>query len=100
MITNLPNKAFDSEYNTQFKKEMLYLKERGIDPVFIKKMGEYRIPTYKYTKTPELFRAVADFYEEQRNSKTFEQMKRTVDAISYVVNGRTESGVVDGDNNR
>ena len=55
MITNVPNKAFDSEYNTQFKKEMLYLKDRGINPVFIKKIGEYRIPTYKYTKTPELF---------------------------------------------
>lgn len=59
----LPNHAFDSEYNTQYRKEMLWLKDRGINPVFIKKVGEYNIPTYKYTKTAALFRAVADFYD-------------------------------------
>ena len=95
-ITNVPNKAFDSEYNTQFKKEMLYLKDRGIEPVYIKKSGEYRIPTYKYTKTPELFRAVADFYEQQKRVKEFENMKKTVDAVSFIVNGVAESGVADG----
>lgn len=95
LINQIPNKAFDSEYNTQFKKEMLYLKEHGIDPVFIKKTGEYRIPTYKYTKTPELFRVVADFYEQQQNEKSFEHLKRTVDSVSYIVTGRPDGGVAD-----
>jgi aminoglycoside phosphotransferase len=67
----LPNKAFDSEYATQFRKEMEYLKSRGIECTYVKRTGEYRIPTYKYTKTPELFRAVADFYEQHNNEKMF-----------------------------
>lgn len=80
----LPNKAFDSEYATQFRKEMEYLKSRGIDYTFCKRVGEYRVPTYKYTKTPELFRAVADFYEQHRNEKTFADlaaMIRTVEVL-------------------
>lgn len=83
----LPNKAFDSEYATQFRKEMEYLKSRGIDYTFCKRVGEYRVPTYKYTKTPELFRTVADFYEQHRNEKTFADlasMIRTVEALKSV----------------
>ena len=83
----LPNKAFDSEYATQFRKEMEYLKSRGINYTFCKRVGEYRVPTYKYTKTPELFRAVADFYEQHRNEKTFADlasMIRTVEALKSV----------------
>lgn len=72
----LPNQAYDSEYATQFRKEYLYLQEHGIEPSFIKKVGEYRIRTYKYTKTPELFRAVADFYEAHRNEKQFAAMEK------------------------
>ena len=76
----LPNKAFDSEYSTQFRKEMEYLKERGIAYTYVKRTGEYRIPTYKYTKTPELFRAVADFYEQHRNEKIFDAMSAAIKA--------------------
>ena len=72
----LPNKAYDSEYATQFRKEYLFLQERGIEPAFVKKVGEYQIRTYKYTKTPELFRAVADFYEAHRNEKQFAAMEK------------------------
>lgn len=67
--TTIPNKAFDFEYATQFKKEMLYLKDHGFDYTFIRRTPDYKIPTYKYTKTPQLFRAVADFYELQRQQK-------------------------------
>ena len=94
--TSLPNKAFDSEYSTQFKKEMLYLRECGIDPIFIKKVGEYRIPTYKYTKTPELFTACAAFYKQQRASKEFDSMIQNIDAVATIVNGAPESGVCIG----
>ena len=79
-----PNKAYDSEYATQFRREVEFLNERGINPTYIKRVGEYRIPTYKYTKTPELFRAVADFYEQRRNEKTFDDlaaMIRTSEAL-------------------
>ena len=77
---SLPNKAYDSEYATQFRREMEYLKERGIDYTYCKRTGEYRVPTYKYTKTPELFRAVADFYEQHRNEKIFEALSTAMRA--------------------
>lgn len=80
----LPNKAFDMEYATQFRKEVEYLKERGIEHVYMKRTGEYRVPTYKYTKTPELFRAVADFYEHQRNEKMFNMLSNAVRVASEV----------------
>ena len=80
----LPNKAFDMEYATQFRKEVEYLKERGIEPTFMKRTGEYRVPTYKYTKTPELFRAVADFYEQQRNEKMFDMLSNAIRAAAEV----------------
>lgn len=76
----LPNKAYDSEYATQTHREMEYLKACGIEPTFIKRTGEYRILTYKYKKTPELFRAVADFYEQRRNEKAFETLEAILGA--------------------
>lgn len=85
---SLPNKAFDSEYATQFRKEMEYLKTRGFRYTYCKRTGEHRVPTYKYTKTPELFRAVADFYEQHRNEKAFENlaaMIRTAEALKSVI---------------
>ena len=98
--SELPNNAFDLEYNTQFKKEMLYLKDHGIHPVFTKKVGKYKIPTYKYTKTSELFKVCSEFYKEQESNKSFNRLKNQINAISYVVNGKTEDGVDhdEGDN--
>lgn len=67
----LPPKAFDLEYSTQYRKEVEYLKSKGINYTFIKLTKDYGVPTYKYTKTPELFRAVADFYEQKQLDKEF-----------------------------
>ena len=67
--TSIPNKAFDMEYSTQMKREMLYLKEHGFEPCFVKKTQTYHVPTYKYTKTPELFRCVAEFYELRKRDR-------------------------------
>ena len=80
----LPNKAFDMEYSTQFRKEVNYLRECGIDYAYKKRTGDYRVPTYKYTKTPELFRAIADFYEQQRNEKMFDMLSSAIRAASEV----------------
>lgn len=81
---NPPRTAYDSEYATQFRREVDYLKDRGIDYVYKKRIGEYRIPTYKYKKTPELFRAVADFYEQRRLEKTFEAFDAVLEAAAAV----------------
>lgn len=53
----LPNKAFDSEYMTEWSREVRYLAERGIRYTFVKIKPEYGIRQYKYRKTPELFAA-------------------------------------------
>lgn len=53
---------FDKEYSTQWLQEVEYLSARGVRYSFVKKING--INTYKYTKTIELFRALAEFYEE------------------------------------
>jgi len=57
-----PKHAYDLEYSTQVRREYEYLKEHGIEPTFTKH-GEYGIRTYKYTKTPALFKLLVEYYE-------------------------------------
>ncbi len=56
-------KKFDKEYSTQFTPEMKYLLENGIKYAFVKEIKG--VTTYKYEKTPELFRALEFFYKEK-----------------------------------
>lgn len=56
-------KKFDKEYSTQYNPERDYLMKMGIMPSFVKVINE--VTTYKYTKTPELFKALAIFYAEK-----------------------------------
>ena len=53
-------KKFDSEYSTQEVKEMQYLLQNNIKYTFVKDING--ITTYKYKKTPELFRILEIFY--------------------------------------
>lgn len=53
-------KKFDKEYATQYTPEMKYLKEIGIFYSFVKIVDG--VNTYKYRKTPELFKALEFFY--------------------------------------
>lgn len=65
---DIPNYVFDMEYSTQRRKEYLFLKECGIVPSYVKENKQYNVRTYKYTKTPELFEKVAEFYRQNMNS--------------------------------
>ena len=56
-------KRFDKEYQTQYVEEMKYLLANGIRYTFVKRIDD--IDTYKYKKTPELFKALAIFYEKK-----------------------------------
>lgn len=56
-------KKFDKEYQTQYVDEMKYLLANGIRYTFVKRIDD--IDTYKYKKTPELFKALAIFYEKK-----------------------------------
>ena len=53
-------KKFDSEYSTQYVKEMQYLLQNNIKYTFVKEIDG--ITTYKYKKSPELFRILEIFY--------------------------------------
>ena len=55
-------KKFDSEYSTQYVKEMQYLLQNNIKYTFVKEIDG--ITTYKYKKTPELFRILEIFYTQ------------------------------------
>lgn len=55
--------VWDKEYATQFKEEMLYLKEYGIPYSWVTKDEETGLSIWKYKKTVELFSALARFYE-------------------------------------
>lgn len=56
-------KKFDKEYSTQYTPEKDYLLKCGIKPSFVKIINE--VTTYKYTKTPELFKALVFFYTKK-----------------------------------
>lgn len=53
---------FDKEYRTEFPKEKQYLESVGIRYKFVKE--ENGITVYKYTKSQELFLALASFYAQ------------------------------------
>ena len=55
--------VWDKEYATQFKEEMLYLKEHGIPYSWVTKDEDTGLSIWKYKKTVQLFYALAHFYE-------------------------------------
>lgn len=59
----IDKKLFDSEYSTQWRDEVDFLKSVGIDYTFVKR--EQGISKYKYKKNGELFRQLAIFYEQR-----------------------------------
>lgn len=56
-------KKFDKEYSTQYTPEMKFLLEQGIRYTFVKEVDG--VTTYKYEKTPELFKALEIFYRKK-----------------------------------
>ena len=56
-------KKFDKEYSTQFTPEMKFLLEQGIKYTFVKEING--VTTYKYEKTPELFKTLEIFYKRK-----------------------------------
>ena len=61
MKTKYPKQAFDAEYRTDSLREVKFLADKGIRYVFVKKTRDYGISQFKYTKTPELFEALAEY---------------------------------------
>ena len=56
-------KKFDKEYSTQYTPEMKFLLEQGIKYTFVKEING--VTTYKYEKTPKLFKTLEIFYRRK-----------------------------------
>ena len=56
-------KKCDKEYSTQYTPEMKFLLEQGIKYTFVKEING--VTTYKYEKTPELFKTLEIFYKRK-----------------------------------
>ena len=78
----IPKTVFDKEYSTQWRREVKFLEDKGINYTYAKKHNKYPIIRYKYTKTPELFLALAEFYNQVRNEKTFKSIEKTVNSLT------------------
>lgn len=81
-VTSKPKKAFDIEYSTMWKREVNFLESKGISPTYIKKTPDYGINVYKYKKTPGLFLALADYFMQIENERSFKKAEKDItDAI-------------------
>ena len=71
----LPKQAFDSEYMTEFLREVRFLTDKGIKYTSVKKTRDYGISQYKYKKTPALFAALVEFYAVLEAEKNVRKKK-------------------------
>ena len=82
MEKTIPKYVFDKEYSTQWRREVQFLEEKGIAYTYAKKDPKYPIIRYKYTKTPELFLALAEFYNQVRNEQFFKSVEEHTKKVS------------------
>lgn len=83
----IPKYVFDKEYSTQWRREVQFLEEKGINYTFGKRHHKYPIIRYKYTKTPELFLALAEFYNKVRTEKYFKQYEDVSQTVMPIEKG-------------
>ena len=72
---DIPKNVFDKEYSTQWKREVQFLANKDINYTYASKHKQYPVTRYKYTKTPELFLALAEFYNQVRNEHFFKDVE-------------------------
>lgn len=87
----VPKYVFDKEYSTQWRREVKFLEDKGINYTFAKKHYKYPIIRYKYTKTPELFLALAEFYHQVRSEQFFKKAELTAEKVKLPI----EEGHID-----
>ena len=56
---------FDKEYSTQYKEEMLFLRDKGIKYTWVY-INEDGISVWKYKKKKKLWDALSEMYSENR----------------------------------
>jgi hypothetical protein len=80
----LPKYAFDSEYMTEWLREVRFLTEKGIKYTFVKKTQEYGISQFKYRKTPALFAALVEFYSTVEAEKALRKKTLTRKPVAEI----------------
>ena len=86
----IPKTVFDKEYSTQWKREVQFLENKGINYTYAKRHYKYPVIRYKYEKTPDLFLALAEFYNQVRNEKFFSDVEKTTATITALEKGCIE----------
>lgn len=86
----VPKTAFDKEYSTQWQREVKFLEDKGINFTYAKKHYKYPIITYKYSKTPELFLALAEYYNQIRNERVFRKIEQASKEVTPLEKGYVE----------
>lgn len=86
----IPKHVFDKKYSTQWRREVQFLEDKGIAFAYGKKHPKYPVIRYKYTKTPELFLALAEFYNQIRNEKFFKDVENVSKEITPLEKGCIE----------
>ena len=56
---------FDKEYSTQYKEEMLFLRDKGIKYTWVY-INEDGISVWKYKKEKKLWDALSEMYSENK----------------------------------
>lgn len=81
-------KMFDSEYMTEWLREVRWLEEHDFKPDYVRTTRN-GINMYKYKKTPELFTALAEFYTEVRDNKPEyapdEEVEKALKAAGFAI---------------
>lgn len=90
-VEKVPKYVFDKEYSTQWRREVQFLEDKGIAYTYAKKHYKYPIIRYKYTKTPELFLALAEFYHQVRSEQFFKKASAVEDKVKLPI----EEGHID-----
>jgi len=91
----LPKNAFDSEYMTEFLREVRFLTERGIKYTFVRKTPDYGISQYKYRKTPQLFAALVEFYSRIEAERDLRKAKKAEEKVEPAVTAPAEEKPVE-----
>ena len=80
-MVEIPKHVFDKEYSTQWREEVRFLEDKGIAYTYAKKHPKYPIIRYKYTKTPDLFLALAEFYNQVRIKEFHKSVEKVTSEI-------------------
>jgi hypothetical protein len=91
---NPPKQAYDMEYSTQARREFEYLKEHNINPSFVKQ-SQYGIKTYKYTKTPALFRLLVDYFTMIEAEKELNKLESATEKTGIKIDPDKQEQLID-----